>query len=124
MSLNLSKNYIINDVSYKIALMDPWKEKDKDEITLGTCNNMTAMIKIRNDMLFTDIRSTVAHEVTHAFITRYGFEGIVFDEEELCNFIGCYIEKINYIVQDFMDHVKSALKYPDEKESCEDEDMI
>ena len=122
MSLNLSKNYIINGVSYKITLMDPWKEKDSEEITLGTCDNLTGMIKIRNDMLLTDIRSTVAHEVTHAFIARYGFDGNVFNEEELCNFIGCYIRKIYIIVQDFMDAVEGALTYdPDEEAKSESE---
>lgn len=117
MSLNLSKNYTINGVSYRITLMDPWKEKDNEEITLGTCDNLTGMIKVRNDMLLTDIRSTVAHEVTHAFIARYGFEGNVFNEEELCNFIGCYLRKIHIIVQDFMEAVESKLKYDPGKET-------
>ena len=40
------------------------------------------------------IKQTLMHELAHAFMFEYGFNGVELNEEILCDFISIYSEKI------------------------------
>lgn len=78
---------IHNDL-WKVKLTDGRKKKmtpDKDHYNLGLTEYSKLLINIRTGLPASVARSTVIHELTHAFLFSYANE--VEGEEQMCDFL-------------------------------------
>lgn len=79
----------INADTWKIEALDGEDEKlhpKTDAYNLGLTEYCTNTISIRKGMTASVTRSTVIHELVHAFIFSYGYH--VKGEEPMCDFFG------------------------------------
>ncbi len=93
---------IANDV-WKIKLKDGDSKKmhpSKDRINFGLTEYTRLVINIRKEMPLSLARSTVIHELVHAFIFSYGHE--VDGEEAMCNFFGVHADEILELTEQIM----------------------
>lgn len=65
--------------------------KNKDEY-LGLCECDKARISIRKNQTVEVMRTTVIHELVHAYKFSYGAD--ISDDEGMCNFFGAHADKI------------------------------
>lgn len=85
---------IHNDI-WKVKLTDGNKKKmtpDKDHYNLGLAEYDTLTINIRTGLPESVARSTVIHELVHAFMFSYGNQ--VEGEEQMCDFFGVHGDEI------------------------------
>ncbi len=85
----------IHNDTWKIKVVDRNKKKmnpGEGELNLGLTEYEKNCISIRNGMKRSVTRSTVIHELTHAFLFSYGNK--VEDEEQMCDFFGVHGDEI------------------------------
>lgn len=93
---------IHNDV-WKVKLIKASAEKmnpDKNHLNLGLTEYVEGVINIREGLNESVARSTVIHELVHAFIFSYGhtIEG----EEVMCDFFGVHADEIVELAEQIM----------------------
>lgn len=71
-------------------------KKEENYIAYGLTNAFEQKIYINRDLNEVQMKRTLMHELTHAFLFSYGFDDHVFNEEELCQFVG---QNTMYLVQ-------------------------
>ncbi len=80
---------LINGYPFKVKFVDGNSHKmkpDKDHYNLGLVECADGVIRIRKGMNRRITRSTVIHELTHAFIFAFGYT--IEGEEAMCDFFG------------------------------------
>lgn len=80
---------LINGYSFKIKFVDGDTRKMKpykNSYNLGLTEYVDAVIRIRKGMNERTTRSTVIHELTHAFMFAFGYT--IEGEEAMCDFFG------------------------------------
>lgn len=88
---------------WKVKLTDAGKKKmtpDKDHCNLGLTEYTKLLINIRTGLAESVARSTVIHELVHAFLFSYGNE--VEGEEQMCDFFGVHGEEIVALADEIM----------------------
>lgn len=96
-------NIRINNDIWEVKMIDSGKKKmnpSKGTINLGLTEYVKGVINIRKGMTESVTRSTVIHELVHAFIFSYGY--IVEDEEGMCDFFGSHADRIMRLTDDIM----------------------
>ncbi len=93
----------INNIAWKII----FEEKISDDNPMGLCRPSRLELHLCTKMAKEAIRTTIIHEVTHAYMFSCGFtkpyseSEMLFSEEQLCDFLAMNIENIlsisNYI---------------------------
>lgn len=97
----------INGYTFNVELVKGDIEKmnpDKDHYNLGLTEYVEGVISIRDDLNEKTMRSTVIHELVHAFMFAYGYE--VDCEESMCNFFGSQGDRIIDLTNKIMKGVK------------------
>lgn len=97
----------INGYKWVIKIVDGNTEKmhpQKDRINLGLTEYCEGIINIRKGMNKKVKRSTVIHELIHAFLFSYGYD--VNDEESMCDFFGSQGDRIIELTNKIMKGVK------------------
>lgn len=74
-----------------------------NEPCLGYCSLLTQGIYIRKGMSRQLTRETVLHELAHCFMFSYGICNERKTEEDLCNFVGAFADKLVYMTDKFME---------------------
>lgn len=98
---------LINGYPFAVEFVDGDIEKmnpEKDRINLGLTEFVEAKINIRKGMNLITTRSTVIHELIHAFIFAFGYT--VENEEAMCNFFGSQADEIMRLTNEIMKGVK------------------
>ena len=93
----------INADTWKIEALDGEDEKlhpKTDAYNLGLTEYCTNTISIRKGMTASVTRSTVIHELVHAFIFSYGYH--VKGEEPMCDFFGSQGDTIMELTEQIM----------------------
>ena len=85
----------INNYKWTVKFEDP----DADVLNNGGCFiGLTVYqelkIYIRKGLPEEVARSTVIHELCHAFLFTYGIQADDYDEEQVCNFFGTHADRI------------------------------
>lgn len=79
----------VNKRDYKIEI------KDSDSLEgLGLTNYKKGIIEILDNLDKELTKSTILHELTHAYLFEYGMPKEEYTLEDVCNFIGAYAEEI------------------------------
>lgn len=97
----------VNGYKWKVEFVDGEIEKmhpDSDHYNLGLTEYCEGIISIRKGMSKETTRSTVIHELIHAFLFSYGYA--VESEEAMCNFFGSQADRIMKITNEIMKGVK------------------
>ena len=98
----------INGYPFEVVLVDGNIEKmnpDNDHYNLGLTEYLDQTINIRKGMSEVITRSTVIHELIHAFIFAFGYT--VESEEAMCNFFGSQADEIMKLTDEIMKGVNS-----------------
>lgn len=93
----------INGVKWLVEAADGKTKKlhpEKDRINLGLTEYCKGIITIRQGMSESVTRSTVIHELIHAFLFSFGYE--VNGEESMCNFFGSQADRIMKLTDEIM----------------------
>lgn len=93
----------INADTWKVVVLDGEHEKmhpEQDSYNLGLTEYCENVINIRKGMTASVTRSTVIHELVHAFIFSYGYH--VEDEESMCDFFASQGTAIMEITEQIM----------------------
>jgi hypothetical protein len=93
---------IHNDI-WKVKLVKASAEKmnpDKNHINFGLTEYVEGVINIREGLNESVARSTVIHELVHAFIFSYGYT--IECEEAMCNFFGVHADAIIELTEQIM----------------------
>ena len=85
----------INGLTWKVQFVD----RETIDGSLGLTSfrrfTMNVAIDVANDI----VRSTITHEIIHMFLESYGFtadsNGMMFSEEQVCDFIAMNLSSIN-----------------------------
>lgn len=77
---------------------------DKDSYNLGLTEYVDGVIRIRKGMNQKTTRSTVIHELTHAFIFAFGYT--IEGEEAICDFFGSQGDEIIQMADSIMKGAK------------------
>ena len=96
---------IYNDI-WKVKLVNADAKKmnpDKNHINFGLTEYAKGKISIRAGLSESVARSTVIHELVHAFLFSYGHT--VEDEEAMCDFFGIHADEIIDIDDQIMKEV-------------------
>ena len=96
-------NIEINGYKWKVESVSGEHEKmhpDADTYYLGLTEQTLGVIYIRNDMTKYLTRSTVIHELIHAFRLSYGYQ--LYTEENVCEFFGAQGDSIIRLADDIM----------------------
>lgn len=97
----------INGYKWKVEMVDGEIEKmhpDPDHYNLGLTEYCEGVISIRKSMSEPAMRSTVIHELVHAFLFSYGYQ--VDGEESMCNFFASQGDRIMELTNKIMKGVK------------------
>lgn len=86
----------INDINWYIIEENEGIHlgKDDDNFVVGLCDTLEHKIYLYNKLEIEHKYKTLIHEMTHAYISSYGFKDIIFDEENICNFFEAYGKQI------------------------------
>ena len=98
---------LINGYSFKIKFVDgdtPKMKPDENSYNLGLTEYVDAIIRIRKGMNERTTRSTVIHELTHAFMFAFGYT--IEGEEAMCDFFGSQGDEIIQMTDSIMKGVK------------------
>lgn len=94
----------IHNDFWKIKLTNERKKKmtpDKDHYNLGLTEYSKLLINIRTGLPASVARSTLIHELTHAFLFSYGNQ--VEGEEQMCDFFGVHGDEIIALADQIME---------------------
>ena len=98
---------LINGYPFKVKLVDGNSRKmkpDKDSYNLGLTEYADGIISIRKGLNERTTRSTVIHELTHAFMFAFGYT--IEGEEAMCDFFGSQGDDIIKMADSIMKGVK------------------
>lgn len=88
----------INDLKWEVVVKThddmPNKPKDTDNVALGRTYETTLRIYLNKEVDKQVFRTTLIHELTHAYIFSFGFTQVVLDDEVMCDFLGAYADSI------------------------------
>lgn len=96
----MRKNNVItiNNIKWNIVECDENSEAlqtDEGGVIFGLTKFSTSEIFIRCKDISDDIRKrTIVHEVCHGYIYSFGIDGEHMNEEDVCNFVESFAEKI------------------------------
>lgn len=96
---------IHNDI-WKVKLTDGSKKKmtpDAEHYNFGLCEYDKQVINIRSGLSKSVARSTIIHELVHAFLFSYG--NTVEGEEQMCDFFGVHADDILTLTDQIMERV-------------------
>lgn len=96
----------INQDTWKVRMVEPDKKKmnpNEENVYLGLTEYQKGVINLRKGLSKSMIRSTVIHELTHAFIYSYGYQ--IDGEEVMCNFWGAQGDAILHMTNEIMKKV-------------------
>ncbi len=91
---------------WKVKMVDADKKKmnpDEDHQNLGLAEYTKGIINIRKGMTRSVTRSTVIHELVHAF--RFSYANEVEGEEGMCDFFGVHGDEIIHLADRIMEGV-------------------
>lgn len=94
----------IHNDDWEVKVIDKGKKKmnpSVDSYNLGLTEYGKCCINIRDGMTRSVTRSTVIHELTHAFMFSYGYS--VNDEEAMCDFFGANGDEIICLADQIME---------------------
>lgn len=94
---------MINGYSFKVKFVDGNGRKmkvDKNTCNLGLTEYIDGVIRIRRGMNRKITRSTVIHELTHAFMFAFGYT--IEGEEAMCDFFGAQGDDIIQMADSIM----------------------
>lgn len=98
---------LINGYPFKVRFVDGDSRKmkpDKDHYNLGLTEYKDGVIRIRRGMDRVVTRSTVIHELTHAFMFAFGYT--IEGEEAVCDFFGAQGDAIIRMTDTIMEGVR------------------
>ena len=122
MSSKFNMHIIVKEVTYNVSFVKHIPPKcDDSDIVFGETNVYNKEILILDSLYPTDTFSTIVHELTHAFIFEYGFNDIMFDEEDLCAFMGAYIGQIFEFANRILDNYHTTCNKNDTDKSVKGE---
>lgn len=76
----------------------------------GVCNHYEKKIYLDKELPDDQMRRTVVHELTHAFITSYFIERKEhYTEEDLCEFVAIYGEEISNLAKEILKKIKISV---------------
>lgn len=93
----------INKDIWKVKMVRPDKKKmnpSEESYNLGLTEYKENVINIRKGMTKSVTRSTVIHELVHAFLFSYG--NSVEGEEQMCDFFGAHADEIIRLADQIM----------------------
>lgn len=96
---------IHNDI-WKVKLTDGSKKKmtpDAEHYNLGLCEYDKQVINIRSGLSKSVARSTIIHELVHAF--QFSYANKVEGEEQMCDFFGVHGDEIINLTDQIMEGV-------------------
>ena len=96
-------NIKIHNDTWNVKLTNANKKKmtpDKNHYNLGLAEFDTLTINIRTGLAKSVARSTVIHELVHAFMFSYGNQ--VEGEEQMCDFFGVHGDEIIMLADQIM----------------------
>lgn len=94
----------INGYPFKVKFVDGSKPKmnpDEKHFNLGLIEYADGVINIRKKLNQRTTRSTVIHELTHAFLFAFGYN--VEGEEAMCDFFGAQGDEIIRLADEIME---------------------
>lgn len=91
--------WLINEVAQKDM---PNQPNDDEIVALGRTYTASNHIYMNKELSHKVFYNTLIHELTHAFISSYGFAQVDLSAEVMCDFMGCYAEQIVTIANDYM----------------------
>lgn len=92
--------------TWKVKIVNADKKKmnpDEGHYNLGLTEYDKLVINIRNGMPRSVTRSTVIHELTHAFCFSYA--NVVNEEEAMCDFFGIHGDEIIHLADQVMERM-------------------
>lgn len=95
----------INNLSFEVEMIEgdiPKMNPNEECINLGLTEMVEEKISIRKGMTKQLTRTTVIHELVHAFIFSFGYT--IENEEALCCFIGSQIDEILRLTDKIMNN--------------------
>lgn len=98
---------LINGYPFKVKFVDgstPKMNPDKNSYNLGLTQYLNGTISIRKNLNQRATRSTVLHELTHAFMFAFGYN--IEGEEAICDFFGAQGDQIVQIADRIMKEAK------------------
>ena len=104
----------INDYRFNVVFADgnTTKLNPEGSTYLGLTEFITPTITIRRGLTKPMFRSTVIHELVHAFIFAYGYHAD-YDEEALCDFFGSQADRIMSLTTAIMERAGVENAYTD-----------
>lgn len=98
---------IIKGHEWRIKLVDGL---DKQTDPLGLCEYVGKNISLNYNMCDSNVRSTILHELTHAFEWEYGTVQVSHTHETLSDFVAAYADEIvrlgNYVERRYYQELK------------------
>jgi len=94
---------VINGYQFRVRFLDGKKKKmnpSKDHYNLGLTEYVDGIINIRKGMNRQTTRTTVIHELTHAFMFAFGYT--IEGEEAMCDFFGAQGDAIVSLADEIM----------------------
>lgn len=93
----------IHNDTWNVKLTDRKKKKmtpDENSINLGLCEYEYLIINIRSGLSKSVARSTIIHELVHAF--QFSYANKVEGEEQMCDFFGVHGDEIIALADQIM----------------------
>jgi len=95
---------MINGYSFKVRFIDGKKKKmnpKKNHYNFGLIEYMNGVINIRKGLNHQTTRTTVIHELTHAFMFAFGYT--IEGEEAMCDFFSAQGDAIIRLANEIME---------------------
>lgn len=99
----------INGENWRVVLVSPFHPELKREdqgFTLGTCNDITKIIYINEELDNNYLWKVLCHELTHAAMFSYNVELTLDQEELLADLIASYGREIVEITNKMFQRIK------------------
>ena len=99
----------INGIDWRVYFVEKDNEKlqrSDGSYTLGSCDNNTNIIYLREDLYGRSLKKVLCHELTHAAMFSYQINLTLDQEELIADFIATYGEEIINITN-FLFNTKS-----------------
>lgn len=96
--------FTANKLEWSIEYIDAdnVQVNNEDGCFLGLTDYLEQKIIIRSGMTEQMTRQTVIHELCHCFMMSFAVHTNCYDEEQICNFIGAYLDDISELTDKFM----------------------
>lgn len=100
----ISMEFTVNKLNWKMEYIDSENVQvnNEDGCFLGVTDFIDQRIIIRKGLTEQMTRQTVIHELCHCFLMSYAVHTSCYDEEQVCNFLGAYIDDILELTNKFM----------------------